>query len=94
MVFLFTMRLERYHIQYDLASSGQEAMKSIRQMTGYEPGSAHKIIALTANVVEGAEGELLAFGFEGFFGKPMDSREFELVLCRVLPDTKIDYEEM
>lgn len=59
---------------------GVEAMRLIRKLSGYEKGSQHKIIALTANAIKGVEEELLAEGFDGYLKKPIEFDKLEKVL--------------
>ena len=59
---------------------GVEAMNKIREIPGYEKGSAHKIVALTANAIKGVEEELLAAGFDGYLKKPIEFEKLEKVL--------------
>lgn len=63
---------------------GVEAMNRIRTIAGYEKGSKQKIIALTANIVEGVEEELLSLGFDGFLGKPIIFDVFKTTVNDVL----------
>jgi len=59
---------------------GVEAMKQIRSIPGYEKGSASKLVALTANVIEGTKETLLLEGFDGYLGKPLTLKAFEGML--------------
>ncbi len=60
---------------------GIEAMHRIRELgRGYEKNGPRKIVALTANIHEGAESEMLAEGFDAFLGKPLNLTAFEKVL--------------
>lgn len=59
---------------------GVEAMRLIRKLSGYEKGSQHKIIALTANAIKGVEEELLAEGFDGYLKKPIEFDKLEKFL--------------
>lgn len=59
---------------------GVEAMKKIRDLVGYEKGSSHKIVALTANAIKGVEEELLGEGFDGYLKKPLEFEKLEKVL--------------
>ena len=67
---------------------GVEAMINIRKISGYEKGSAQKIIALTANEVAGVEEKLLAKGFDTFIGKPMDFDKFIDTIQKLLSKKK------
>lgn len=71
---------------------GVEAMHLIRKLPAYENNTESKIIALTANVIEGVKEELLEEGFDSFLGKPIDFKEFESVLCAALPESKYYFE--
>jgi len=59
---------------------GTEAMHHIRQIEGYEAGSAHKIVALTANAVNDVKESLLGEGFDDYISKPISKEELERVL--------------
>lgn len=59
---------------------GVEAMHRIREISGYEGGSGHKIIALTANAIKGVEEQLLAEGFDGYLKKPIEFDKLEKAL--------------
>jgi CheY-like chemotaxis protein/HPt (histidine-containing phosphotransfer) domain-containing protein len=62
---------------------GIEATKIIRQM-----GYTRPIIALTANAVTGQAEMFMANGFDGFISKPIDSRELNAVLNKLIRDKK------
>lgn len=59
---------------------GVEAMHKIREIEGYEKGSGHKIVALTANAIKGVEEELLNEGFDRYLKKPIEFEKLEKVL--------------
>lgn len=59
---------------------GVEAMNIIRGIPGYEKGSDHKIVVLTANAIKGAEEELLAAGFDAYLKKPVEFDKMEKIL--------------
>lgn len=61
---------------------GVEAMKLIREIPGYEKGSANKIYALTANAIKGVEEELLAEGFDAYLKKPIEFDKLEKLLLQ------------
>jgi len=61
--------------------SGIETVKIIREM-----GYTHPIIALTANAIIGQAEKFLSNGFDGFLAKPIDSRELDLLLIRLIRD--------
>lgn len=61
---------------------GIEAMLKIRELSGYEIGSDHKIVALTANAIKGVEEELLGKGFDGYLKKPLEFDKLEKVLTQ------------
>ena len=68
---------------------GVEAMHRIRQVAT-ETHRNPAIIALTANVLSGAREMFMKEGFDGFLAKPIDIKEFERVMKRVLPkNTKV-----
>ncbi len=59
---------------------GVETMKRIRMLSGYGADEYKHIVALTANVVEGAEEELLTAGFNAYLAKPINIAAFEKVV--------------
>jgi CheY-like chemotaxis protein len=61
---------------------GVEATKILR-----EQGYAGSIVALTANAVAGQAEMFLANGFDGFLSKPIDMRQMNAVLNRLIRDT-------
>ena len=64
---------------------GIETMKRIRELgNGYEAGGACKIIALTANAIEGAREKLLSEGFDGYLSKPIDINKLEKAIISVI----------
>ncbi len=67
---------------------GVEAMKRIKAVAK-EMGKEVVIIALTANAVSGAREMFMKEGFDGFIAKPINRAEFERVMTRVLPDSKL-----
>ena len=66
---------------------GVTAMKHIRELgRGYEAGGTCKIMALTANTVNGMRQEMLDMGFDGFLGKPVNFNILEKILMELYPD--------
>jgi PAS domain S-box-containing protein len=63
--------------------NGVQATEYIREM-GYE----HAIVALTANAVSGASETFLSSGFDGYISKPIDIRELNAVLNRLIRDKR------
>jgi len=51
-----------------------------------EEGYMHPIVALTANALVGQEDVFLANGFDGFISKPIDSRQMNDVLIKLIRD--------
>ncbi len=47
-------------------------------------------IALTANAISGAREMYLSEGFSDYISKPVDSRELEEMICRYLPEEKVE----
>jgi len=73
---------------------GVEAMQNIRKLgRGYEIGGNRKIIALTANVIDGARDERIEEGFDDFLGKPINTSWLEIVLTRNLRDDQYYFTE-
>jgi CheY-like chemotaxis protein len=66
---------------------GLETTRRIRGLTG--PNTAVPIIALTANVINGAESMFLENKFNGFLAKPIEFASLNLCLRRWLPPEKI-----
>jgi signal transduction histidine kinase/DNA-binding response OmpR family regulator len=64
---------------------GIEATRQIREM-GYE----HPIVALTANAVAGQAEIFLASGFDDFISKPIDIRQLNSVLNKLIRDRRSD----
>ena len=63
---------------------GVEAMRRIRTVAAQE-GKPARVIALTANAISGAREMFMREGFDGFISKPIDIREFERTIMKVLP---------
>jgi len=61
--------------------NGIEATKIIRDM-----GYTNSIVALTANAVAGSSSMFLSNGFDGFISKPIDTRELNNSLNRMIRD--------
>ena len=59
---------------------------------GYEQGGKHKIIALTANTMQGVKEEMLELGFDGYLGKPVALDELEELLETYLEESQLVYE--
>jgi len=73
---------------------GVKAMREIRKIgNGYESGGKCKIVALTANVVDGAREARIEEGFDDFLGKPINMYWLEMVLTRYLSEEKYYFEE-
>lgn len=60
--------------------SGSEAVEKIRAFEHNNALGAIGIVALSANVIKGAQEKALAQGYNAFMGKPFDMNELELVL--------------
>ena len=70
---------------------GVETLKRLRDVTK-QLGKNVIVIALTANAVSGAREMFLKEGFDGFIAKPIDISEFEHVMKKVLPKSRINFE--
>ena len=70
---------------------GVECMHHLRAMGG-DKGKDLTIIALTANAVSSARDMFLSEGFDGFVSKPIEFRELERTLKRLLPKSAISYD--
>lgn len=72
---------------------GEEAMRLIRQQ---ENGRCQEtpIIALTANVMDGAEKMYQARGFDDYLAKPVTGELFEAMLLKYLPEELVEYENV
>ena len=62
---------------------GMEATRLIREM-----GYGHPIVALTANAIAGQAELFLANGFDEFIAKPIDVRQLDFVLNKLVRDRK------
>lgn len=72
---------------------GVTAMRQIRELGGaYAPGGSSKMIALTANVIDGAREERLKEGFDDFLGKPIKTPLLEAALMNYLREDQYYYE--
>jgi signal transduction histidine kinase/DNA-binding NarL/FixJ family response regulator len=60
---------------------GIEAVKIIREL-----GYGDPVVALTANAILGQAEMFMANGFNGFISKPIDTREFNTILNRMIRD--------
>ena len=67
---------------------GVEAMKQIRGVAKDMEKNV-VIVALTANVVSGAREMFIKEGFNGFIAKPISTADFERVMLRELPVSKL-----
>lgn len=69
---------------------GVEAMRHIRRIDAfYAKGGEAKIIALTANAINGAREELLEAGFDEYLSKPIEFPRLEELLIRFTPETRV-----
>ena len=66
---------------------GVEAMKKLRIIADQREKKLI-VIALTANAVSGAREMFLREGFDGFISKPINIKDFERVMNRVMSDKK------
>ncbi|WP_026511171.1 hybrid sensor histidine kinase/response regulator [Butyrivibrio sp. LC3010] len=67
---------------------GVECMKRIRA-DAERSGKHPIIIVLTANTLSGAQEMFKKEGFDGFLAKPIDTNEFESVMKKKLPESRI-----
>ena len=74
------------HMMPDM--DGVETMRAIRKSDNINANAP--IILVTANAIVGVKQEMLDLGFEGFVSKPIDVKELEKELLRILPGEKID----
>ncbi|MCR5416681.1 MAG: response regulator [Pseudobutyrivibrio sp.] len=70
---------------------GVEAMKLISEQAKVENRQIINI-ALTANVVSGAREMFIREGFDAVINKPIDIRDFERTMTKVLPQSRVSYE--
>lgn len=69
---------------------GIETMERLRELSDYyAKGGKGKIVALTANAIEGVKQELLLKGFDDYLRKPVEYHELETVFRRFIPESKI-----
>ncbi|MBR1853339.1 MAG: response regulator [Lachnospiraceae bacterium] len=69
---------------------GVVAMKRLREIAA-DTGRSPVIVALTANAVSGAREMFMSEGFDGFIAKPIEKKEFERVMKRVLSADAVSY---
>ena len=69
---------------------GVETLKELRKLWA-NAGKKPVVIAFSANVVSGAREMFLREGFDEFIAKPIENRELERLLKKVLPDPAIVY---
>ena len=72
---------------------GVETARRIRHLSR-NAESGCMIVALTANAVSTAKEMFLKEGFDGFLSKPIEIGELERIIKKVLPKSKIEYEEV
>jgi CheY-like chemotaxis protein len=70
---------------------GMDGLKTTRKLR--EMGYKHPIVALTANALIGQEEMFLANGFDGFISKPIDSRELNKIIIKLIQNKKLRQEE-
>ena len=69
---------------------GIVAMKEIRQKNPYYGiGGEGKIIVLTADAIGGVKERLLAEGFDDYLGKPLNIKQLERVLLKLIPEDNL-----
>ena len=69
---------------------GVETMQKLRKMEG---GADMRIVALTANALSGVEAQYTEAGFDGFLAKPIEPKEMEALLHKMLPEEYIQKAE-
>jgi len=65
---------------------GVETMQKLRKKEG---GEDMRIVALTANALSGVETRYTEAGFDGFLAKPIEPKEMEALLQKMLPEEYI-----
>lgn len=69
---------------------GVETMEQLRELSDhYAKGGKGKIVALTANAIEGVKQELLLKGFDDYLRKPVEYHELEAVFRRFIPESQL-----
>lgn len=69
---------------------GIMAMKEIRKQSPYySPDGVGKIIVLTADAIGGVKERLTAEGFDDYLGKPINVKQLERVLLKIIPEEDI-----
>lgn len=69
---------------------GVETMERLRELSDYyAKGGQGKIVALTANAIEGVKQELLLKGFDDYLRKPVEYHELEAVFRRFIPESQL-----
>ena len=91
------IRLCREHtydiIFMDHMMPGMDGVEAKKYISGDDPDHRMKIVALTANAVSGAREMFFNEGFDEFIAKPLENRELERVLKKLLPSSSIRYIE-
>ena len=68
---------------------GIEVFERLKEMDNNLSKDA-PIVALTANAIVGAREQYLSLGFDDYISKPIDSKQLEDVLRRLLPEELIE----
>ena len=66
--------------------NGTEATKEIRKLEKSTQCTKTPIVAVTANAFEGDKERFLNAGMDEYISKPIDNRELERVICKLLPN--------
>lgn len=72
------------------APDGIETLKIIRETDNFNRETP--VAVLTANAVKGAREEYLKEGFSDYLSKPIDIKQLEKTLVKLLPDSLVEYE--
>lgn len=69
---------------------GIEAMKKIKELENYDSETC-KIVALTANAIEGVREQLMKEGFDEYLSKPINTVQLRRIFVELLPPEKVYY---
>jgi len=72
------------------APDGIETLKIIRETDNFNRETP--VAVVTANAVKGAREEYLKEGFSDYLSKPIDIKQLEKTLVKLLPDSLVEYE--
>lgn len=87
---------KQYHVIFmDHKMPKMDGVETLQRVRNQENGRCKKtpVVALTANVLSGAEQIYEDYGFDGYLAKPINGMLFEATLLKYLPEELIEYSE-